>query len=642
MLNKSIKDNMPPVFAAAFDTLQNLHLVSGCGWHERTLGKIDRLLSNLWIPHFTDDGGNLVLNCGSSEELTTSLKRGRINQILQAHLDHPGAIVIKKLNENQNFYSAQWFGGYSNSLEGRELFFYDHASEKSGLVKVESEEHLGAGRFIFFRSDEELQTKLTTLHCKSNGGGNNGSLHSWAIDDLAGCAAIINTFNNISDTGTIGLLTLGEEIGAYGLWHFVNKYLKDDAAVLPYIINIDIPEEEENDFRFGSGVWLRSADRRCNYSEKLINFMDEKFPALKKISLKRGGTEASTLVGMGYDAVSMAIPARNLHNGSRHSCLTEESVSFEDINALCKFASSLLPARKMENAGSSQNKNGSHKKLPEIKCSNYAGDVCEKLLNSNEYCDYLLNCASHWSKAHINYGIPVVHLTSFQYDDLKKRLESGMPLVSQKSVENTARKLLPSILQKVGGRNSLGIETLNILLFLMANFNACNIKDDIALSVDKIDEDADLSRLLAHEITHWICNRLYDFSAHNNYVQMLIQEGSACFISGEICRIGPAKALGIPDKTYEHYKDIQKDLKTAFRKIIEGDVINFEKTPKHETLNLTPYVDPYRISKGNPLNKYGYFLGLEFVEFCLKCGNSIEAFLSDFRLRRECLDVFLS
>jgi len=601
-----------------YDRLKGLHVIPRWDWNTKSLSKLDVLLKDNGVSYFLDDVGNVVLNCKSAGELQQRLERGEIFQVLQAHLDHPGAVVVNSVSRNKNLYSAEWLGGCSIPLEGRELLAYDSLSGHSSIVKVELDLRTSAGRFIYFYSRRRLKLGDTILHYKSGAKRKREKiLVDWALDDLIGCAAIIYALSETSDAGTIGLLTLGEEVGGYGLEGFCKRYIYQLKRP-PYFINIDATEEGEGDFVCGSGVWLRYEDRDAKYDESLVEVLLSRHKGLRRVSLTRGGTEAGSLSRSGLAAVSLAVPIRNLHNGSRHYCWTDESVFLGDVSKLCASLLSLLPAERYEIA----TRKKTHL-MPVIKCTDYAAQIVKKVLRSKDYCDFLLNASDYWNRVNLKYNLPPVYLSSSEYEDFKARLELDKDIYASIDIKGLVKELLLHVRSHVSDKPSPIGSELQILTFLKANFNACNMNGSIALSLDKL-QGEEARRVLAHELSHWMCDRLYKRSPHNNLIQLLLSEGSACFVSQKVCALDPEDALGLSEATYSYYESIEDDLKERFRRYMDGMFVHLCEGPKHSTLKPVQIHHPFRISRENPLNKYGYFLGYKFIKRCVEDSFSIE------------------
>jgi len=616
-------------FINILEKLEDLHIVSGWRWNERSRAKLDDILIAKNLKYFVDDYGNVILNCNSAEELDNKLSNGVITQIFQAHLDHPGGRLTAKISSEKGLYCARWLGGYSNSLEGRKVTVHDTVRDIVDIVKIEYERTLESGRFLYFYSNKDLSIEHSYLHFSRDTGSRltNGMISSWALDDLIGVSSIINVLGKSADPRTIGLLTLDEEIGGYGLNNFANRYLTNKDLSELYLINIDMPEEDE-DFQCDNGVRLRYEDKRCKYTEELVTAISSKFPDFKKVSLTRGGTEASSFIAMGYNAVSFAIPIRNLHNGSRHNLLIEESVSSKDALSLIHQLGLLLPA---SNLIDSANMSTPSNVLPEIEYVDHYKNIFERISGSTEYCDYLMNVANHWNNIHSRYGVQCVNLDAVQFDDIKKEASTGLDEFADVDILEMADGLFSIIVKKIAGRSVFREGNLQIVSFFKANFNASNIGGVVALSLDKI-KKSDLKRVLCHEMSHWVCHRLYNDTPYNDYFKLFLSEGIACYLSREICNVSSAVALGMPIGTYECYGSRKKDLQELFFKIINGELLKQSNKSDIYEFAISSYPNPFKISKNNPLNKFGYYLGLEFIDQCLEEGLTIHDILTKYCL----------
>lgn len=251
------------------------------------------------------------------------------------------------------------------------------------------------------------------------------------------------------------------------------------------------------------------------------------------------------------------------------------------------------------------------RRLYKISYINHAKELSEKIMETGEYCEFLTRVAPHWNKLNSGHDVKPVYFSQQMYETLKNEISSLDKALVKLDIKKRASLISEQVVNLVGNGRAISKE-LQITSFLKAGFNACNRSGNIALSLERI-KLHDLDRILAHEITHWICDQLYQPTTFSNYVNSLLSEGTACFVSGVIAGVGPQAALGLTEKIINHYEGIEPDLKRNFMNIITGKSVRLVKTPQHTTLKKMSYEEPFIISDDNAHNKYGYFLGLKFV-----------------------------
>jgi hypothetical protein len=380
----------------------------------------------------------------------------------------------------------------------------------------------------------------------------------------------------------------------------------------PYFINIDTPEEEKDRFECGAGIKLRIEDKKEKYSSDLIKIISKEFPKLPSISLVKGATEASFIVERGHKSASLAIPIRNIHNGSRHNQWVVESANNDDIIDLCVKLSKMMAIKpKFLRVRIELHKDALYK----ISYINHAKELYEKILGTREYCEFLTKVAPHWNSLNSKYSVKPVYFSQQMYEALKNEISSLDSAIVELDMKKKALSISEQVVNLVGSDRAIS-RKLRIISFLKAGFNACNRNGNIALSLERI-KLHDLDRILAHEITHWVCDQLYHPAMFSNYVSSLLAEGVACFVSGAVANVGPKATLGLPQKVINHYESIEPDLKRNFLDIITGKSVHLVKTPRHTTVKRINYKEPFIISADNAHNKYGYFLGLKFVNLLM-------------------------
>jgi endoglucanase len=188
-----------------------------------------------------------------------------------------------------------------------------------------------------------------------------GYIHARAIDDLAGCAAILLTLRQLSREGATtdvyGVFTRAEEVGLVG------ARLLLEAGTLPgeaYIVSLEASKALPGAVQ-GGGPVIRAGDRGATFSEGAeqvlkaaaerlgSNVWHAALPATTPIQrqlMSGGRCEANIAVMLGYRATGLAFPLGNYHNVGPEYRIEPENIHEQDfltgVALLCE-AGRLLP-----------------------------------------------------------------------------------------------------------------------------------------------------------------------------------------------------------------------------------------------------------------------------------------------------------
>ncbi len=181
-----------------------------------------------------------------------------------------------------------------------------------------------------------------------------GWLASRSIDDIAGCAIILETLRSVVrarlKTNLKVFLHRAEEVGFVGALDFARRGL---AAPGDSVLSIEASRSLPG-ARPGRGPVVRTGDKAVLFDANLLALLDSAASGLRRrripVQRKRltGGTcEATAYQAFGYETAGVAIPLRNYHNGIGARRIAPELVRRDDVSGCVELlcaAARLFPA----------------------------------------------------------------------------------------------------------------------------------------------------------------------------------------------------------------------------------------------------------------------------------------------------------
>lgn len=633
MANQNLKNIL-----SNLNVVCGMHIVPGWQWTDLSWQKFRR--NYLDVEMFHDDIGNVYLNCSSLDALKSKLKNGDL-VVLQAHLDHPGGTVIASdVHGEAGLYAACWLGRYSATLEGKNVTIAGTDGTKEELF-VDADLMQLDERIMCFRSDKRFSAGATIHYpgevcsVKENG----GVVAAYNLDDAINVAVLLDVFSSIVPPNVIGLLTIGEEYNERGIRYFRGLVDSVDEAKKPRVINLEAPAENEaNDFSVGDGVVVRTGDNRSLFSDVLCEKLAGLLQCKKSLHINSGQTEVSFLSKAGWLTSGLAIPVRYAHNGSSDGMWRDEEVAIKDVldmhdavtNIVCKSNSLNTLAERYGCVGGDAE--------DAINIVDEAGDVVSAIRQSNDYSEFLSKALVRWNEINKKYNIQAVHISPDEFHKYQDGVMGGK--IGEIDL-NELKYLSKESLKKV--ENELSIykqEALNIYIMFARQFNAKRVGDGVALSVLQYDSN-ELERILCHEIVHWLTDDAIAARYVRRPISAIISEGMACYVSAKICGLTDSQALSLNDDTCLAYDRSKTDLKKRFKIILDGAGVNITGR-RHRIISKAKLFSPFTISKDNPHNKYGYFLGLDFIKTCVSRGLSLQQILYDHVSTNQLLQEYLN
>lgn len=337
---------------------------------EQVAARVLNYLRRWDVPCSVDEGGNIIAH----------YRRGPACRplILMAHMDHPACTIAVAGGPRGAEWTATLEGGVPPSYFGQPVAVRIHTADRAASAAGI------AARSISYTQDPE--TRVLSLHLKLDNPASassirpgdfatwdlpdfavrEGVIHARAIDDLAGCAAMLLTIGRAAreqwDTDLYAVFTRAEEVGLVG------AYVALGGSLLPregYLVSLEASKALPGAVQ-GGGPVIRVGDRLTTFSQdaelvlksaaqslglSIRHFRpagdaDEAGTTVQRQLMSGGACEASLAVLMGYEATGLAFPLGNYHNMGEGSVLAAENIHASDFLtgvSVLQEAARLLP-----------------------------------------------------------------------------------------------------------------------------------------------------------------------------------------------------------------------------------------------------------------------------------------------------------
>ena len=310
--------NAYPVGKRALDILK---LLGGCpatSFHEGLVSRrIVDILDASKIDYRVDMYGNIIARVdGNLEAESESLPIAFV-----AHMDHPGFEVVRYEEELP---IATSLGGVplASITKGANAFYFD---EKGNRFKCELEPIPGDQNELLVKSSVLPPVGAPIVFALDDFSISEDILRMRAMDDLAGCAAIIASLeelkNNPSASEVYGVFTRAEEVGLIGARLLsLEKTLPQNTFVVSVETSSIIPGVTQ-----GEGPVIRTGDASYTFNSEAeqilimgreaIKSSDSDFKCQRQL-MSAGSCEASAFAVNGYRTTGIAFPLGNWHNAT--------------------------------------------------------------------------------------------------------------------------------------------------------------------------------------------------------------------------------------------------------------------------------------------------------------------------------------
>lgn len=306
-------------------------------------------------------GNRLLFYKGTPKKPTTG------DLILQAHVDHPGMIWEKNLDNGVALFRQA--GGYSQErirnarLNIHSIHEASHAKPISGTLKriiqkkkqedaryevqLDTPSHINrlqAGTFAVW--------KLSAFRMRGS------KVHARACDDLAGVATALAVLNEVQRKNLpirLGvLITRAEEVGFGGLLASIQKGF---LSKKDFYINIECSSIRAGAvqgkgpvIRVGDATWIFDPDITGGLVTlaKQLNTRRKTFPYQRKL-MDSGSCEATVLKQNGFRVGAVTLPLGNYHNMGDEGGLKEETIDLNDALGLTQLLLTLATSNQTSN-----------------------------------------------------------------------------------------------------------------------------------------------------------------------------------------------------------------------------------------------------------------------------------------------------
>ena len=310
--------NAYPVGKRALDILR---LLGGCpatSFHEGLVSRrIVDILDASKIDYRVDMYGNIIARVdGNLEAESESLPIAFV-----AHMDHPGFEVVRYEEELP---IATSLGGVplASITKGANAFYFD---EKGNRFKCELEPIPGDQNELLVKSSVLPPVGAPIVFALDDFSISEDILRMRAMDDLAGCAAIIASLEELKNTPSAsevyGVFTRAEEVGLIGARLLsLEKTLPQNTFVVSVETSSIIPGVTQ-----GEGPVIRTGDASYTFNSEAeqilimgreaIKSSDSDYKCQRQL-MSAGSCEASAFAVNGYRTTGIAFPLGNWHNAT--------------------------------------------------------------------------------------------------------------------------------------------------------------------------------------------------------------------------------------------------------------------------------------------------------------------------------------
>ncbi|MCS6858767.1 MAG: M28 family peptidase [Abditibacteriales bacterium] len=292
----------------------------------------------------TDEFGNLIVR----------YRRGsKVKPVaLVAHMDHPGfevaavkgsAVTLLALGDTR--------GEQAVGMHVRFFSDADPAPRGVGVIQAvkDSDPQSGRNRQVIASVHSPVAVGDFAMWDLAPFRYHSDYVYSRAIDDLAGCAALLSTLDALTrsraDADVYGVFTRAEEVGFVGATGLTQvEGVPKDVPIISIEMSKALPGAEQR-----KGVVVRLGDRAGLFEPTLTDFllkiareMSAHDSAFKfQARLMDGGTcEATAFNVAGYAASGVCLPLGNYHNQGAQG-IAPEFIHADDYRMLVRFLMTL-------------------------------------------------------------------------------------------------------------------------------------------------------------------------------------------------------------------------------------------------------------------------------------------------------------
>ncbi len=325
--------------------LTELSGVSGCEYEVRNY--IKNKLNDIGCEHYVDKLGNIIAH-----------NKGKKNKtiMIAAHMDEVGLIVSHI--DSDGFIKFQAVGGIDQRILNSKIVLVGNnkipgvigskaihlmSAEERGTSlpidklyidigtysKAETEKLVDIGDYIVFKSNYVEF--------------GDGLIKAKALDDRAGCSALLEVLSMKLDADFYGVFTVMEEVGCRGAQTAAFALEPDYAIVLEGTVCADMPEIKDYSkvTRIGMGAALSIMDNSTLYDieevRKVENIAMQNNISYQFRTSSAGGNDAGPIhkTKDGAKAVAVSVPCRYIHSPA-------SVASINDYNSVVSLTKALI------------------------------------------------------------------------------------------------------------------------------------------------------------------------------------------------------------------------------------------------------------------------------------------------------------
>lgn len=290
------------------------------------------------INFFDDSFGNLWLNASSVTDINSK------KYIFVAHMDHPGIVIEKSMN-NQAI--GSWYGGSPQSVKSLPVTLFSDSKQKikkEGRIIAETLKDNNVNKVLIQLSENVDVTGYGACISTLENGYEirNHFIVGERLDDLISVCALLEILKNNGNFAV--MLTREEEIGLLGaVFDASQQFISKDVI----IVSIDVTEPIHSETPLGKGMIIRYGDNQTALGYPLIHNLEEIARSHKDIKWQVLGTsegvaELTSFAKYGYRVGALGIPVLNMHNKSINGDFAREVACLHDLENLTKFLSYLI------------------------------------------------------------------------------------------------------------------------------------------------------------------------------------------------------------------------------------------------------------------------------------------------------------
>ena len=587
--------------------IERFAIIPGWKWEEQVACIWKDTLRAKNVEHVFDRYGNILLGAQNVQEWKQKAIQ-KSSLILQAHLDHPGGQVFKRIGEFQgdHRYVALLRGGLGSNQRGKIYRLVTGEGNSMDSVVIDAQTGGLHEQWVSFRTKHLFPSTPYLCPPKKNDlPASFEIIEGWGLDNHIGAANLLTFFGDNQKNDILGILTLDEEVGGAGLHHLIQEFRKDavDLSSLPYLLCCEtIAEDRKQNFFCGNGISWRLSDARSSFQNALTSFGVKQIQR-KGIKTTRGVCEASIWEQEGGRAACLVTPIQYFHNGLFEGEWRAERAHRKDVGDLVESTRQMCREWKR----TPTKKIPKQKKVANVKIIDHLKELQLLLSPGMGYLEALQKLLPVWNAIHQENRLPLVKFSQQEWGDMKILLNKEYPWRKklQKRNENCFAKA-----EKWLSGYGLQKKVPDLHIFLGAPFNACNLHSGIGLSAEKI-ESHDLDRILIHESVHWLASARIASRSLRSPVSTLLHEGLACLATVEVLGVSEWQAIGFTQFEYQRCLEHSSLLKSYLLKWLKGDLFSI-KLERHEIVESDHPPHPFTIQGGKGWRKYGYFLALQF------------------------------